>query len=198
MLFLIVAVPSIILHEVAHGVAALWFGDDTAKRAGRITLNPISHIDPFGTILLPALMAALGGGVLGFAKPVPINPSRMRHPRSDALWVALAGPATNVMLAVLAAVALRTWSPADGGTTAVKLLVYLGIANALLAVFNLLPIPPLDGSAIVSRFLPRSLQPGWAKVQQYGFAILLAVVFLLPRLLQPLFDRAIDLWYRRL
>ena len=167
-------VPSIILHEVSHGVAALGFGDDTAKRAGRITLNPVSHVDPFGTVLLPLLMAALGGPAFGYAKPVPINPSRMRNPRNDAVWVALAGPATNIVLAILAAIALRTWSPTDGSATAVRLLLYLGVMNAFLAAFNLLPIPPLDGSAVVGRLLPRSMQMGWMKVQQYGMAILIA------------------------
>lgn len=188
-------IPSIILHEVAHGVAALRFGDDTAKRAGRITLNPASHVDPFGTLILPFLMAALGGGVLGYAKPVPIDPSRMRDPRNNAVVVALAGPATNIVLALVAAVALRMWGSGITNQTALDLLFYLGTGNALLAVFNLLPIPPLDGSAVVTRFLPRSLQQGWSKVQQYGFAILIGVVFLLPQLLRPVFDRAIDLWY---
>ncbi len=180
---------------MAHGVAALWFGDDTARRAGRVTLNPVSHVDPFGTLILPFLMAALGGGVLGFAKPVPIDPSRMRNPRNHAVLVALAGPATNIALAVLAAVALRTWGPGRGDTLAVEMLFYLGLVNALLAVFNLLPIPPLDGSAVVTRFLPRSLMPGWMKVQQYGFVILIGLVFLLPQVLRPVFDGATELWY---
>ena len=194
MLVLAVTIPSIILHEVAHGVAALRFGDDTAKRAGRITLNPARHVDPFGTLILPFLMAALGGGVLGYAKPVPVNPSRMRDPRNDAVWVSLAGPATNIVLAVLAALALRTWGPGMTNRTLLELLFYLGTGNVLLAVFNLLPIPPLDGSAVVTRFLPRSLQPAWAKVHQYGFVIVIALVFLLPQLLRPLYDRAVDLW----
>ena len=198
MLTLVVLVPSIILHEVSHGVAALGFGDDTAKRAGRITLNPVSHIDPFGTVLLPLLMAAFGGPAFGYAKPVPINPSRMRNPRNDAVWVSLAGPATNIVLAILAAVALRTWAPTDGSATAVQLLLYLGVMNAFLAAFNLLPIPPLDGSAVVGRLLPRSMQMGWMKVQQYGMAILIVVIFLLPQLLRPVFDHALDLWYRLL
>ncbi len=196
MLVLAVTIPSVILHEISHGVAALWFGDDTAKRAGRITLNPVHHVDPFGTLLLPFIMAALGGGVLGFAKPVPIDPRRMRSPRNDAVWVALAGPATNVVLAVAAAIALRTFGPWQAGSLPLRLLVYLGIGNALLAAFNLIPLPPLDGSAVLGRFLPASLRPGWDRLQQYGFAILLLVVFALPRLLNPLFNRAVDLWYR--
>lgn len=196
-LVLAVVIPSIILHEVAHGVAALRFGDDTAKRAGRITLNPVSHVDPFGTIILPFLMAALGGAVFGYAKPVPINPSRMRNPRNDAVWVSLAGPATNIVLAVGAAIALRVWAPTSA-TVPVRLLLNLGAMNALLAAFNLLPIPPLDGSAVVGRFLPRSMQMGWMKVQQYGFAILLVLILVLPQLLRPVTDGAIDLWFRLL
>jgi Zn-dependent protease len=179
-------------------VAALWFGDDTAKRAGRVTLNPVSHVDPFGTLILPFLMIALGGAAIGYAKPVPINPSRMRDPRNHAVLVALAGPATNVVLCLLAALVLRTWGPGNGDTLAVEVLVYLGLVNVLLAAFNLLPIPPLDGSAVVTRFLPRSLLPAWAKVQQYGFVILIAIVFFLPRLLTPVLDRATDLWYELL
>jgi Zn-dependent protease len=191
-------VPSIILHEVSHGVAALAFGDDTAKRAGRITLNPVSHVDPFGTLILPFLMAALGGPVFGYAKPVPINPSRMRNPRNDAVWVSLAGPATNIVLAILAAFVLRTWAPTDRTATAASLLWYLGVMNAFLAAFNLLPIPPLDGSAVVGRLLPRSMQMGWMKVQQYGMAILIVLLFVLPQVLRPVFNRAFELWTRLL
>jgi Zn-dependent protease len=189
-----VIVPSIILHEVSHGVVALWFGDDTAKRAGRITLNPVSHIDPFGTIILPVILAAFGGAILGYAKPVPIDPRRMRNPRNDSVIVALAGPAVNIVLAVLAAFALRRWGPGNGDTLPVELLVRLGLINAVLAVFNLIPIPPLDGSAVVGRFLPRALWPAWAKLQQYGFVILLVVFLALPQLLHPLFVRAEQLW----
>jgi Zn-dependent protease len=173
---------------------ALWFGDDTAKRAGRITLNPIAHVDPFGTLLLPLIMAAFSGPVLGYAKPVPVNPRRMRSPRNAAVIVALAGPAVNIVLAVLAAFALRRWGPGHADTLAVELLVRLGLLNAILAVFNLIPVPPLDGSAVVERFLPRSLWPFWAKLQQYGFVILLVVFLALPRLLHPLFLRAQELW----
>lgn len=106
-------VPSIILHEVSHGWAALRFGDDTAQRAGRLTLNPLRHVDPFGTLVLPLVSAAIGFGFFGYAKPVPINPRRMRHPRNDAVLTALAGPAVNIALAVVAALVLRTMRP-DG------------------------------------------------------------------------------------
>src|SRR5438270_8616755 len=98
---------AIILHEIAHGVVALWFGDDTAKRAGRLTLNPIPHIDPFGTVLLPALMVLSTHAAFGYAKPVPVNPGRLRKPREQSLYVSLAGPATNITIALLAAAAYR-------------------------------------------------------------------------------------------
>jgi Zn-dependent protease len=190
---LAVTIPSIILHEIAHGVVASWFGDDTARRAGRVSLNPVRHVDPFGTLILPFLMAGLGGGVLGYAKPVPIDPRRMRDPRNHAVLVALAGPATNILLALFAAVALRTWAP-DTTSLGVELLFWLGIGNAFLAAFNLIPLPPLDGSAVLGRFMPRSLQPAWGKLQQYGFAILIVVVFVVPQVLSPVLDRARELW----
>src|SRR5262245_47140204 len=141
---LAVIVPSIILHEVSHGVVALWFGDDTAKRAGRITLNPVAHVDPFGTLLLPLILAAFGGAILGYAKPVPIDPRRMRHPRNDAVLVALAGPAVNIVLAVMAALVLRRWGPDIDSSLLRDILIRLGVLNAILAAFNLIPVPPLD------------------------------------------------------
>ena len=191
---LAVAVPSIILHELAHGVTALGFGDDTAKRAGRLTLNPVRHIDPLGTLVLPGLLALSGLGVFGYAKPVPINPGRMRSPRNSAVVVSLAGPATNLALAGLSVVLLRVARPA--GTEAVNYVVsnfgvgalppterwlyLLGFVNVTLAVFNALPIPPLDGSALVARLLPRSALPSWYRFQQYAMPILLVLVLLDP------------------
>ncbi|MDQ1377834.1 MAG: hypothetical protein QOE15_2007 [Acidimicrobiaceae bacterium] len=195
-----VAVPSIILHEVSHGVVALRFGDDTAKRAGRLTLNPIAHVDLFGTIILPALLSLSGLGVFGYAKPVPINPSRMRHPRDDAVVVSLAGPATNVLLAIIAGVVLRLQHPAflalGSGPLRLRIPLAFGIINVVLAVFNLIPIPPLDGSAVVDRFIPKAWRNGWEALRRYGFLILLALVLLLPGSLSRLFNPAINLWVR--
>ena len=164
-----VAVPSIILHELAHGVTALAFGDDTAKRAGRLTLNPVRHIDPIGTLVLPGVLALAGLGAFGYAKPVPINPGRTKHPRNSALIISLAGPATNLALAGLSILLLRFARPA-GTAQAVNFIVsafgvgalapadrvlyLLGFVNVTLAIFNALPIPPLDGSAVVARLLP--------------------------------------------
>lgn len=189
-------VPSIILHEIAHGVVALGFGDDTAQRAGRLTLNPVRHIDPFGTLILPAVLAYAGWGAFGYAKPVPINPARMRSPRNDSVVVSLAGPATNLALAGLSILLLHLARPA-GTAQAVyqaislhgldapldltdRLLFLLGFVNVTLAVFNALPIPPLDGSAVVARLLPRSALPFWYSYQQYAMPILLVLVLLNP------------------
>ena len=199
-----VVVPSIILHEVSHGVVALAFGDDTAKRAGRITLNPVPHIDPFGTIILPALLALTTLGVIGWAKPVPVNPHRLRKPREQSLYVALAGPATNIGLALLSVIALKATSPpyigvvTSDGISFAEAMFLMGFVNVLLAVFNLIPLPPLDGSAVVERFLPPSAWPGWMKFKQYSFGILLIIVLLVPGALDRIFDPALDLWAKLL
>lgn len=196
-LVLLVLVPSVVLHEVAHGAVALRFGDDTAKRAGRLTLNPLAHVDPFGTIILPALLAFTTNSAFGYAKPVPVNPSRMRRPRDHGLVVSLAGPATNIVLAVAAALVLRRVLP-DGDPWAIELLARFGIINVILAAFNLLPIPPLDGSALVERVLPRRLLPRWHTVRRYSMPVLLLVVLLLPGALGGVFGAARDLWLRLL
>lgn len=191
LLFIVILIPSVILHEVAHGVSALAFGDDTAKRAGRLTLNPVPHIDVFGTLILPALLALSGGGVFGWAKPVPVNPSRMRRPRDHGLLVSLAGPATNVALALLAAFALRS---ARLSPNLQEILVDFGVVNVILAAFNLLPVPPLDGSALVERILPSQWLPGWLKLRQYSMGIVVVLVLLLPGVLGPIFRFALSIW----
>src|SRR5205807_1943192 len=137
-------------------------GDDTAKRAGRLTLNPIAHIDPFGTVLLPLLLSLSGVGAFGYAKPVPVNVRKLRDPRQHSLYVSLAGPATNITIAVVAAILLRfdfrtdllRAASATDLPLVPRVLFWLGFVNVILAVFNLLPIPPLDGSAFVERILP--------------------------------------------
>jgi Zn-dependent protease len=200
--FLLAAiVPSIICHEVMHGVVALWFGDDTAKRAGRLTLNPLPHIDPFGTVLLPFLLSLSGLGAFGYAKPVPVNVRRLRNPRQHSLYVSLAGPLTNAVIATFALVAFRLTRPdfvrfVDDLPTIPRYFFWLGLVNVLLAVFNLLPIPPLDGSAMIERLLPHSWWPTWLRFRQYGFGILLLLFFVIPGALDRIFDPAIDLWFR--
>jgi Zn-dependent protease len=212
-LLIAVVFPSVILHEVAHGAVANLFGDDTAKRAGRLTLNPIRHVDPFGTLILPLMLSLSGVGAFGYAKPVPVNLSRLRNPRRHALLVSLAGPATNLALVVVATFLLRgvfagdldlAFSIArfrgafsvDDLAFAARFTFLLGFVNVLLAVFNLLPIPPLDGSALVERAMPERWWPAWLRLRPYGMAIVLLVVFAVPGFLDRVFQPALRFWVR--
>ncbi len=198
-------VAAVILHEISHGVVALWFGDDTAKRAGRLTLNPLPHIDPFGSIILPAMGALTGLPVIGFAKPVPGNPARLRHPRRDMLFVSLAGPTTNFLLMAVAALATRTLLHgggflgsnigSEGPSLMVQILFAFAVVNLFLGLFNLLPIPPLDGSALVERVLPSRWLPTWYRFRPYGFLVLVILVIstnVVGRILEPFFDALRD------
>ncbi len=185
-IYICVLIPSIILHEVSHGAVARIFGDDTAQRAGRLTLNPLPHIDPLGSVILPGLLILSHAGVaFGWAKPVPVNVSRLRHPRNDSIWVSLAGPFTNVALFVIAALVFRYSfahglfvSPTD--TTiplAYEVLLEAGLANLTLAFFNLLPIPPLDGSVLIERLLPARAQARYFELRPIGMIIVFVVAF---------------------
>lgn len=206
LVFFAVLVPSIILHEVSHGAVALAFGDDTAQRAGRLSLNPLRHIDPIGTVILPAVMVLAGGPAFGYAKPVPVNPRRMRKPRDHGLLTSLAGPATNIALALLGTVlivAVGVRGRVIGGQLFTgslsftdELLIRFGLANVFLAVFNLIPLPPLDGSAVIERFLPAAWWPRWLQLRQYSFLLLFGLIFLLPDFLGAVFGPAADLWLR--
>lgn len=176
-------VAAIILHEISHGVVALWFGDDTARKAGRLTLNPVPHIDVFGSVIIPALGWLTGVGVIGWAKPVPVNPARLRNQRRDMLFVSLAGPATNFALMAVSAVVTRvmiaghayaTIDDLPGPALAAFLFAFV---NLFLGVFNLFPIPPLDGSALLERALPRAWLPAWYRFRPYGILVLFLVVF---------------------
>ena len=201
LIFLAVLIPSVILHEISHGVVALAFGDDTAKRAHRLTLNPVHHIDPFGTVILPALLIFSGVPAFGYAKPVPVNVHKLRRPRDHSLLVSLAGPATNITLALLGALALRVvyaGRPYPVDSAGFEALWGVGVFNVYLAVFNLLPIPPLDGSAMVERLLPTRWWPGWLRFRQYSMAILFLAVFWGGRWLDKVFDPAIRTWLRLL
>jgi Zn-dependent protease len=178
-------VAAVILHEIAHGVVALWFGDDTARRAGRLTLNPIPHIDPFGSIIVPALGALSGAPVIGWAKPVPVDPRRLRHPRRDMLVVSLAGPGTNLLLMVVSALIARALyhPPPFGFTglaevpTGVQVALIFAAVNLVLGLFNLVPIPPLDGAALLERVLPRGWLPAWQRFRPYGVLVIFFLVF---------------------
>jgi Zn-dependent protease len=195
-LFLAILLPSVILHEIAHGALAASFGDDTAKRAGRLTLNPVPHIDPVGSLLLPSMLALAGANVFGWAKPVPVNPGRFERPTQQMALVALIGPATNLGLAAIAGltgplVDLRTATELGGvalfsgafeiGITTDALwgrMVFgFAVVNAALAVFNMLPIPPLDGSRLVPLVLSERGRVRFAQVSQYGFLILFVLLF---------------------
>lgn len=193
-----VLLPSVIIHEIAHGWTALRFGDDTAKRAGRLTLNPIPHIDLFGTVILPVLLALSGLGVIGYAKPVPVIPARMRRPRDHALVVSLSGPAMNIAFAVGAAVALR-WlfaaaGPGGPSPLLAEVVLWFGLVNVVLAAFNLIPMPPLDGSAVIERFLPVEWLGRWYGLQRYAMAILILLVLLIPGAVRRLFELAFSVW----
>lgn len=195
-IFFCVLIPSVILHEVSHGAVALMFGDDTAKRAGRLTLNPVSHVDPIGTVILPAILVLSGHPAFGYAKPVPVNVRRLRNARNASLVVSLVGPAVNIVLAGLAALALRRWNLSPFGQPPLgwRVVFWIGYANVILAVFNLIPIPPLDGSAVVERLLPQRWWPGYLRIRQYSLLIVLAIVFLRPSALNSLFDPVLNWW----
>jgi Zn-dependent protease len=198
LIYFCVLIPSVILHEISHGAVALAFGDDTAKKAGRLTLNPVAHIDPFGTIILPAILVLTAGSAFGYAKPVPVSPRKMRNPRNHALLTSLAGPATNIVLALISALILRSFFVGRQESTALLFAFYLGVTNVILAVFNLIPIPPLDGSAMVERVLPARLWPGYLKLRQYSMLLVFVLVFWSGGALDRIFEPALDLWYRLL
>lgn len=196
-------VVAVILHEISHGVVALWFGDRTAHEAGRITLNPIPHIDPFGSVLLPAMGAILGVPVIAWAKPVPVNPTRLHKPRRDMLYVSLAGPGTNFLLMAMAAFGARAvFDPASLQTARtisdlpleVQILFSFAFVNMFLGLFNLLPIPPLDGSALIERILPGTWLPHWYRFRPYGILVLFLLVFstgIISEFLRPFEERLI-------
>ena len=173
-----VLIPSIILHEVAHGAMASRLGDNTARRAGRLTLNPASHVDLVGTLLVPAMSILAGWGFIGWAKPVPVDPRQLRHPRNASVAVALAGPATNLVLVAVGYAGFRaTFDPQALSVGIVPLcFYYLGLTNLWLAVLNLLPIPPLDGSAVLERLLPARLWPEYLKIRHLFFPVLIGIV----------------------
>ena len=196
-LFFAVLVPSIILHEVSHGAVALIFGDDTAKRAGRLTLNPIRHVDPFGTVVLPAMMvlATNGASAFGYAKPVPVMPGRMRRPRIHSLLTSLAGPGTNYALALLATL---VWNTIELDGTVQELVFLFGLANVVLGTFNLIPLPPLDGSSMVEALLPDRFLAGWYQLRRHSMLILLVLFLVRPGALNRFIDPAVELWLRLL
>jgi Zn-dependent protease len=208
----VLALPVILaitLHEAAHGWVAWKLGDDTARRLGRVTFNPLRHIDPVGTVILPALMFYSSGFLFGWAKPVPVNFGNLRHPRRDMVLVALAGPGVNIVLALISAALFRWvgWLPeAMRGWTEANLANSV-LINVVLAVFNMLPLPPLDGGRVAVGLLPAPLARPLARLERAGIVILLALLFLLPMIgreigrdldllplvLEPMVDQVIEL-----
>lgn len=181
----LILILSIVVHEVAHGVAALWQGDETAKRAGRLTLNPVSHVDPVGSILVPLMCVLFPGGlILGWAKPVPINPYNFKNRRFGEAMVAFAGPLSNIIIALIAGLYLRFMGDATPiyMTTLLQVTV---LTNLVLAVFNLVPLPPLDGSKIMYSVFPDRIGQFVRYFERFGLVLTIFFIFLFIQLLDP-------------
>ena len=172
---------AVTVHETAHGWVARRFGDRTAEMLGRLTLNPFKHIDPVGTILVPGLMLLLPGGfVFGWAKPVPVDWRNFRHPKQDMAWVAAAGPASNLLMAIAWALSTRVALGLSADNPVALPLLFMGVAgmfiNTLLMVLNLLPLPPLDGGRVLTGLLPAPYAYKFARIEPYGFFILIGLL----------------------
>ena len=183
-LFLIVIlIFSIVIHEVSHGAMANYLGDPTAKNAGRLTLNPLKHLDPVGSVILPVLLILTTGSGIGWAKPVPINPLNFRDQKYGSFKSAAAGPAANLAIALIFGFMIRfsfSLLPSLLPSSLIEMFAYIVFINILLAVFNLMPIPPLDGSHLLFAFLPYSMQNIKIFLTQFGFFILIFLLFFFP------------------
>ncbi|MBI2963079.1 MAG: site-2 protease family protein [Deltaproteobacteria bacterium] len=178
---------AVVFHEVAHGCVARWCGDDTARRAGRLTLNPLAHLDPIGSVLIPLILIVSNSGFLfGWAKPVPVNFAALRHPKRDMILVAAAGPLANLLLALLCALVFHGIRRSAGGSPEavfemvlypLALIAQYGVLmNVFLGVFNLIPIPPLDGGRVLTGLLPLEWARQFARIEPFGFLILLLLL----------------------
>jgi Zn-dependent protease len=186
---LFVVLFAITVHEASHGWAALKMGDPTAHQLGRITLNPIRHIDPIGTILLPLMLIIMGAPPFGWAKPVPVNPLNLKNPRKDNLIISIAGPASNISVAVIAFIVLKIlmnlnpsmFNQTGGGISnllspLITIVYYTVVINVILAFFNLIPIPPLDGSGVVMGLISEEAAQKYEQIRPYGFFILILLI----------------------
>ena len=191
----IYAIPTllaIILHEISHGWVADRLGDSTARYSGRLTLNPAAHIDFFGTIVLPLVLLISGGFIFGYAKPVPINPYNLRNQRRDMMWISLAGILTNLALAAVSAMLFRILASLFQGSwglivSPIMMMMWVSVRiNLILAVFNAIPIPPLDGSRVLVNLLPPEQSAVFSKLEPYGLIILLILLFLITRGIDPI------------
>ncbi|MGH2674393.1 MAG: site-2 protease family protein [Actinomycetota bacterium] len=189
-------VVAVVLHELSHGLVADRMGDSTPRAMGRLTVNPIRHVDPFGTVVLPGLLVLPylfgrgGNPIFGYAKPMPVNPSNLRSPDRQLMLIAVAGPVTNVVLAAIGALGLRFV-----GFGAGALSDFLGVwvsLNVLLAVFNIMPIPPLDGSKVLARFLPPRAREVYRSWEAYGALFMLAIFFLFPGAIFAIVSPVVD------
>lgn len=193
---IIALILSIVLHEVAHGYAANWLGDPTARLAGRLSPNPLVHIDPLGSIIVPGLLFFSGAGVLfGWAKPVPYNPYNLNNQRWGDAIVAVAGPLTNLLLAVIFALIIRLADVFDLSQSFLQLAGFIVFINILLAFFNLIPVPPLDGSKVIEPFLPYQMKMAYRRLgafmERFGFIILLVALILFIPFLWPYLSFAV-------
>ncbi|MFA7193742.1 MAG: site-2 protease family protein [Candidatus Paceibacterota bacterium] len=187
-LLVVIIIMSVVVHEVAHGYAALWLGDSTAHYAGRLTLNPIKHLDLFGSVIVPLLLS-FSGMVFGWAKPVPYNPYNLRNRRWGELLVAIAGPISNILLAVIFGMFIRLTSVDSLGMTSVMYVASLIVhINIVLAIFNLIPVPPLDGSKILFAILPNQYNQIKIVLERFGFIIILFFIIFLWQMFSPIID----------
>jgi Zn-dependent protease len=180
---IVILILSVVIHEVSHGYAAEALGDPTARLQGRLTLNPMRHLDPVGSVLVPLITWFAGGFILGWAKPVPYNPYNLRMGRWGEALVAAAGPASNIVLALVFGMVMR-FAPVTG--TLLEVLSFVVLINIVLAIFNLVPIPPLDGSKILFAFLPYRYGAIRAFLERYGLIVVFLFIFFLWRLLIPI------------
>lgn len=181
-------VPAIVLHEVAHGFVAYKLGDKTAKSMGRLSLNPLKHVDPFGTVLLPLMLMILNMPIFGYAKPVPYNPGAFKSIRRDDFLVGIAGPCANFVMALLGSLVFHLLEPIQGLLVGNTITLYFYVMflpqfimiNLVLMFFNLIPIPPLDGSSIIALFIPKKHLYKWYSIQQYSMIVLMIILFICP------------------